>query len=167
LTKIKFVDMEKCIGCELCEKVCEFINKTARTNVSATKDGVLVPLTCLHCADPVCVKVCPTGAIYKDEDGFVLVKKNRCIGCKLCVAICPFGVPNTDSTKGFIIKCDLCLDRAHSDLPPACVEICPAGAISYVDEDQIIESSKSASLKLLNKKKVIQESKNKKQDSRG
>ncbi|MBN1683801.1 4Fe-4S dicluster domain-containing protein [Candidatus Bathyarchaeota archaeon] len=150
--------MEKCIGCELCEKVCEFLNEKARVNISSTIDGVLVPLTCLHCSEAACVKVCPTGAIYKNEEGFVLIKKNKCIGCKLCVMICPLGILSFDSDKGFIIKCDLCQDRANNDLPPACVEVCPAGAINYVEEEKI-ESSESLSLKLLQKKKVIQKEK--------
>src|SRR3546814_20585339 len=47
------------------------------------------PRSCLHCAEPDCVTVCPTGASYKrEEDGIVLVNEDICIGCKLCSWAC-------------------------------------------------------------------------------
>ncbi len=154
MTKVKIVDMEKCIGCELCEKVCEFINTKPRSKVIQTSDGILVPITCLHCATPICVEICPTGAIYRDPDGPIRLRPNRCVGCKLCVAACPFGVPDVDPVKGFMSKCDLCKERARDDLPPACVELCPAGAILF-EEYEEVEKSNSEAVKLLLEKRVI------------
>ena len=154
MTKLKIVDMEKCIGCELCEKVCEFINAKPRSKVIQTGDGVLVPITCLHCATPICVDVCPTGAVYKDPDGPIRIRPNRCVGCKLCVAACPFGVPDLDPASGFMKKCDICQERARDDLPPACVELCPAGAILFEEYEEVAKS-KSEAVKLLLEKRVI------------
>jgi Fe-S-cluster-containing dehydrogenase component len=147
--------MEKCIGCELCEKVCEFLNVKARVKIHPTEDGVLIPITCIHCTDPVCVNVCPTGAVYKDRDGFVRIRQNRCIGCKLCVVACPFGVPDIDLTRGFMTKCDLCMERAREDLPPACVELCPTGAMLYGEYEKAVDKSKSRAVELLVRKKII------------
>jgi formate dehydrogenase iron-sulfur subunit len=154
LTKVKIVDMEKCIGCELCEKVCEFINMKPRSKVVQTGDGILVPITCLHCDTPICVDVCPTGAVYRDPDGPIRVRPNRCVGCELCVAACPFGVPDVDPVRGFMRKCDLCKERARDDLPPACVELCPAGAILFEEYEEVAKS-KSEAVKLLLEKRVI------------
>lgn len=155
MTKVRIVDMEKCIGCELCEKVCEFLNVKPRAKVQSVRDGVLVPIVCMHCTNPVCVDVCPTGAVYKDKEGFVRVRRNRCIGCKLCVVACPFGVPDTDPAKGFMTKCDLCMERDQEGLPPACVELCPAGAMLYGEYEKVVDKSKSRAVELLVKKKII------------
>ncbi|MDP2899841.1 MAG: 4Fe-4S dicluster domain-containing protein, partial [Candidatus Bathyarchaeota archaeon] len=76
MARVKIVDMEKCIGCELCEKVCEFINSKPRAKMLQTGDGVLVPITCLHCTTPICVDVCPTGALHRDAEGPVRLTRN-------------------------------------------------------------------------------------------
>lgn len=31
----------------------------------------------MHCEDPVCVKVCPTDALHKNDEGIVLVDGER------------------------------------------------------------------------------------------
>ncbi len=156
MVRVKVVDIEKCIGCELCEKVCEFINSRPRAKIVQTGDGVLVPITCLHCTTPICVDVCPTGALHKDADGPIHLSRNRCIGCKLCSAACPFGVPDVDSSKGLASKCDLCSDRERQGLEPACAEVCPAGAILCGEYSEVVEASESKAVALLTGKKVLQ-----------
>jgi Fe-S-cluster-containing dehydrogenase component len=68
---------------------------------------------------------------------------------------CPFGIPEIEATKGFMTKCDLCMERAKEELPPACVVVCPAGAIVYGEYDKVIDKSKSRAVELLMKKKII------------
>ena len=59
------------------------------------------PRSCLHCEEPACVTVCPTGASYKRaEDGIVLVNEELCIGCKLCSWACPYGAREFDDDAG-------------------------------------------------------------------
>jgi Fe-S-cluster-containing dehydrogenase component len=98
------------------------------------------PRSCLHCAQPACVTVCPTGASYKRaEDGIVLVNEDICIGCKLCSWACPYGAREYDYDVGVMKKCTLCVDRIYNEnLPeadrvPACVATCPVGARHFGD----------------------------------
>ena len=98
------------------------------------------PRSCLHCEEPACVTVCPTGASYKRaEDGIVLVDESLCIGCKLCSWACPYGAREFDADEGVMKKCTLCIDRIYNDhLPeedrlPACVMVCPVNARHFGD----------------------------------
>ena len=98
------------------------------------------PRSCLHCEEPACVTVCPTGASYKrEEDGIVLVNPDTCIGCKLCSWACPYGAREYDQADGVMKKCTLCIDKIYNenleevDRVPACVSTCPAGARHFGD----------------------------------
>jgi Fe-S-cluster-containing dehydrogenase component len=98
------------------------------------------PRSCLHCEEPACVTVCPTGASYKRaEDGIVLVNADLCIGCKLCSWACPYGAREFDDYDGVMKKCTLCIDRIYNEnIPeaervPACVATCPAHARHFGD----------------------------------
>ena len=99
-----------------------------------------LPISCLHCEEPACVTVCPTGASYKRaEDGIVLINPDTCIGCKLCSWACPYGAREYDYTQGVMKKCTLCVDRIYNtnlepeDQVPACVKACPTGARHFGD----------------------------------
>ena len=118
---------------------------------------VFVPMACRHCADPDCVKVCPTGATYKRDDGLVLIDADKCIGCRACVAACPYGsrtfveetgpyYPGQQASPyeavfsgrhqpGTVEKCDFCAHRIQQGRRPACVDTCPALARSFGDLD--------------------------------
>ena len=105
---------------------------------------------CNHCDNPPCVRVCPTRATWKREDGIVMMDFHRCIGCRYCMAACPYGsrgfnwmdpkphipAPNPDfptRTKGVVEKCNFCEERLVRGLMPACVEACPQKAMAFGD----------------------------------
>jgi Fe-S-cluster-containing hydrogenase component 2 len=132
VAKVLVISPEKCTGCRTCELACSF-SKTkcfnpqnaAVTVFQYDEAAVSVPVTCLQCEDPSCMKVCTVGAITKDKDNKVLVNKNKCIGCKLCIVACPFGNMSYNSVEKTMVKCDLC------DGNPKCAELCTSGAIQY------------------------------------
>ena len=105
---------------------------------------------CNHCDNPPCVRVCPTQATWKRDDGIVMMDWHRCIGCRYCMAACPYGSrsfnwedprphikePNPDfptRTKGVVEKCTFCDERLDKGQPPACVEACPEKALVFGD----------------------------------
>ena len=111
--------------------------RPARASAGRT---VHFPKSCLHCATPDCVTVCPTGASYKrTEDGIVLVDEDMCIGCGLCAWACPYGARELDRVMGVMKKCTLCIDRIYNEnleevaRVPACVATCPASARHFGD----------------------------------
>jgi molybdopterin-containing oxidoreductase family iron-sulfur binding subunit len=98
------------------------------------------------------VRVCPTQATWKREDGIVAMDWHRCIGCRYCMAACPYGSrsfnwmdprpyiknPNPEfptRTKGVVEKCTFCTERLAGPgghpRPPACVEACPEKALVF------------------------------------
>jgi molybdopterin-containing oxidoreductase family iron-sulfur binding subunit len=109
-------------------------------------------LLCNHCDKPPCVRVCPTQATWKREDGIVMMDWHRCIGCRYCMAACPYGSRsfnwfdprphikdlNPDfptRTKGVVEKCDLCEELLAQGKPPACVAACPEKAMVFGNLD--------------------------------
>jgi molybdopterin-containing oxidoreductase family iron-sulfur binding subunit len=107
-----------------------------------------VMVLCNHCDNPPCVRVCPTRATWRRDDGIVMMDWHRCIGCRYCVAACPYGSRsfnwkdprpslaqiNQDfptRSKGVVEKCTLCEERLAKGQPPACVAACPAKALVF------------------------------------
>ncbi len=163
------IDLDICVGCHACAVNCKEWNSgghsapmTDRDPYGAEPSGVWFnrihtyevtndrdagqsrtvhfPRSCLHCEEPACVTVCPTGASYKRaEDGIVLVNADTCIGCKLCSWACPYGAREFDEDDGVMKKCTLCIDKIYNenldetDRVPACVATCPAGARHFGD----------------------------------
>jgi sulfite dehydrogenase (quinone) subunit SoeB len=110
------------------------------------------PKSCLHCEDPPCVPVCPTGASYKrKQDGIVLVDYDKCIGCKYCTWACPYGAREYDEMLHVMKKCTLCVDRIYDlslpekDRLPSCVKACPTSARLFGD----IHDAQSAVSKMI------------------
>ena len=95
--------------------------------------------SCMHCTNPACVTVCPTGTLSVDPStGFVVIHEENCIGCKYCSAACPFSVPHYHGTESKVNKCTACIDRIEQGLTPACAKTCPPKALKFGDRDEMI-----------------------------
>jgi len=124
----------RCIGCRTCELACAFAHGTAgqlgcaRVRVYPTGPEQHVPILCLQCSEAACVRVCPTGALVRNEEtGAVELNAARCVRCRLCVVACPFGNLQVEPQPGGgVIKCDLC----GGD--PACAKFCPTQALQML-----------------------------------
>lgn len=166
------VDTHRCIGCHTCGVACKMENNLPDTiwwNRILTEGGKgmdtfagsyetatkrYFTVSCQHCQNPACTKVCPVGATYKDEEtGVVRQDYDKCIGCRMCMAACPYtGVRSfnweephyaldfalgdaaiPEHQKHVVEKCTLCNHRLAREEEPACVAGCPAYARFFGD----------------------------------
>lgn len=134
-----------CIGCGLCEVFCLVEHSLSRDILKAflrerpralprirveRRDDLSLPVQCQHCAEPLCVYSCLSGALWREpESDLVHLDTRKCMGCWTCVMVCPYGAIRPDGQRGVAAKCDLCPERAV----PACVAACPNEALLCVD----------------------------------
>ena len=141
----------RCTGCKACIMACNDLNDLSSGMRfrkvleygnglwSQNDDGTFahevfayyLSFACNHCSQPVCVQVCPTGAMHKEEDGVVSVLVEFCIGCGYCQLSCPYKAPKVDRELGHSVKCNACKDFVRDDREPACVSACPLRALAY------------------------------------
>ncbi len=166
------IDAKRCIACNSCAVACKIENNLPNDvwwNRVVTVGGenldspegeypnlnmYNITISCQHCDNPACVKVCPVGATYKDpETGVVRQDYDKCIGCRMCMASCPytgvrsfnweepqyhldFAIGSPDAAphqKHVVEKCTMCWHRLAKGLQPACVEVCSARARYFGD----------------------------------
>ncbi len=131
------IDSRKCLNCKACVVACRAENQVplghSRNWIGEEHRGTwpklmasFEPEQCHHCANPSCVRVCPTGASWQRDDGIVLVNEEDCIGCRYCVVACPYGARFFREDKGVVEKCTFCANRLARGEMPACVETCPS-----------------------------------------
>lgn len=59
----------------------------------------------------------------------------KCSACGACARACPYGVPSF-GPDGKMRKCDACIERQRAGMLPACVKVCPTGALVLLTEDE-------------------------------
>jgi Fe-S-cluster-containing dehydrogenase component len=134
------IDNRKCIGCHACSTACKSENEVPlgvyRTWVKYVEAGFFPDTRryfqvtrCNHCANPPCVRICPTEAMYQRADGIVEFDSKVCIGCKACMQACPYDAIYIDPESHTAAKCHYCAHRTDIGLEPACVVVCPEHAI--------------------------------------
>jgi len=135
-----------CIGCHACTVACKTEHEVPlgvdRTWVKYIEKGTwpdtsrsFSVLRCNHCTDAPCVAICPTGALFKRDDGIVDFDTDICIGCKACMQACPYDALYIDPHDHTAQKCNYCAHRVDVGLEPACVIVCPEQAIIAGDLD--------------------------------
>ncbi len=150
------VDTTRCIGCRNCEVACATENGlpvpdnkdksvfdsrrdmtpdqwTVVNRFDTDAGEIFVKKQCMHCNQAACSTACLTQAMWKTEDGPVIWRASKCMGCRFCMVSCPFVVPKFEyhSANPKIQKCILCYERLEDGGIPACVESCPVDALQF------------------------------------
>ncbi|UCB50431.1 MAG: carboxypeptidase regulatory-like domain-containing protein [Deltaproteobacteria bacterium] len=114
-------------------------------------DVAYLPIPCMHCEDAPCIKAAKKDAIYKREDGIVVIDPEKAKGQKNLVESCPYGVIYWNEEKSLPQKCTFCVHLLEDGWEqPRCVQACPTGAMSvvYAEDSEMEKVKKSESLEV-------------------
>ena len=169
------IDTQRCVACHACTIACKQFNHlpngvlynnvltdggeymdTCRGEYPNNLHRCYYSMSCQHCSNPACVKVCPVGATFKDpETGVTRQDFDRCIGCRMCMAACPYtgvrsfiweepkyvidwhfgDIDAPMHQKHTVAKCTFCYQRISKGKTPACMTVCAARARHWGDLD--------------------------------
>lgn len=152
-----YLRQDRCIGCFTCQIACKDKNdlavgqnfrrvyEFAGGSYRQTGEGLVndvyaywLSMSCNHCAEPICIKHCPTGAMQKrSSDGIVFIDQTKCIGCRTCSRVCPYDAPQFNPGTGKTGKCDMCKDLLAKGEKPVCVTSCPMRVLDYGTVDEL------------------------------
>ena len=171
MSKSIFIDTTICTGCRACQVACKqwhdlpaektknmgtFQNpqdlsfdtyKLVRMNeemVNGRLEWLFFPDQCRHCVDAPCLETAfDENAIFRDPTtGAILyTKESQKLDADEISGSCPYNIPRK-AADGTLAKCDMCNDRIHNGLEPACVTACATGAMTFGDRDQMLALAK-------------------------
>lgn len=164
--KVFVYDLDKCNGCHNCQIVCkdehcdndwspiakkqpdtghfwckvdeEVCGKTPLVRVNYLSHH------CNHCDNAPCMKAAPE-AIYKREDGLVIIDPEKAQGNKGIVNACPYGEIYWNEELQLAQKCTGCAHLLDDGWAvPRCVDACCTGALRFGEEEDFAEELKNA-----------------------
>jgi Fe-S-cluster-containing dehydrogenase component len=149
------IDLDKCLDCNNCFLSCkdEFIdNDWPGYSAAQPKHGhrwmnilrkergqfpkvdvAYLPVPCMHCENAPCISKGRQGAVYRRDDGIVIIDPGKAFGQKGIVESCPYGAIWWNEERNIPQKCTWCahlLDAGWKT--PRCVQACPTGALRFV-----------------------------------
>jgi Fe-S-cluster-containing dehydrogenase component len=178
---VMVIDLSRCKNAGKCKKACSKMHylpedrsyvKIERMQDAETTAPYWMPMTCFHCDNPPCTKVCPVDATFKLTDGRVAIDNDRCIGCRFCMVACPYSArvfnwgedlykmtdEEVENAKnhtacsshalGTVEKCDFCPHITKNNELPDCVTACPNGVFYFGDEVEDVVSNGDETVRL-------------------
>ena len=158
--KALVIDVSKCNGCYNCQIACKdehcgndwmpyakpqpdtgqfWLKMVEEERGTVPKVRVTyTPTLCMHCDEAPCIPACRFEAIYKRDDGIVIIDPEKCNGCGDCINECPYKAIYLNEDLSVAQKCTMCahlLDRGWKE--PRCVDACPTEALKFGEEDEL------------------------------
>ena len=156
------IDLNKCVGCYDCQIGCKdehcgncwmpYAESQPDTgqfwmHVKEEEHGArphvkvsYIPVMCQHCEDAPCMKVAENGAVYRREDGLVIIDPEKAKGQKQIADVCPYHAVFWNEELQIPQKCTGCahlLDRGFPISVPRCVDNCHMDAIQFGEESEL------------------------------
>lgn len=151
------INISKCVACYTCFVACKdeyWDNDYPPYTVTQPRHGQFwmslvkkergkypwvkvahMPLPCMQCDQAPCIEAAKDGAVYKRNDGIVVIDPQKAIGQKQIVKSCPYNVIFWNQEKKLPQKCTFCAHRLAEGKTPRCVQSCPSEAIKFGDLD--------------------------------
>lgn len=170
MAKVFCIDVAKCSGCYNCQFACkdehcnnEWLPYAAKQpmtgqfwlgieeHVEGSKPKIkihYIPVLCNHCEDPACMKAAKNGAVYKREDGLVIIDPEKAKGQKEIAEACPYGAVFWNEELSLPQKCTGCAHLLEEGKVPRCVDVCHTGAIQFGEESEFADFIDGASVRI-------------------
>ena len=162
--KVMVIDVSRCNGCYNCQIACKdehvdndwtpyakpqpemghfwmHLHEIERGQYPKVKIAY-TPQPCMHCQDAACIKAAHNNAVYRREDGIVLIDTEKSQGQKQLVEACPYGSIYWNETLNIPQKCTFCVHLLGDGTikQPRCVESCPTGSLIFGEYDDLEKS---------------------------
>ena len=160
MSKVFVIDVARCSGCHNCQLSCkdehcendwrpyaapqpptgQFWMKVT-DHVQGTIPKVKIhylPRMCNHCANAPCIAAAKDGAVYRREDGLVIIDPEKAAGQRAIADACPYGAVWWNEELSLPQKCTGCAHLLdHGGKLPRCVEACPTDALKFGEEEDL------------------------------
>ncbi len=163
------IDVAKCSGCYNCQLACKdehaqndwmpyakpqpltgqfWCRVTEHVQGTIPKVRIhYISRLCNHCRNAACMAACDPEAIYRREDGLILIDPAKCTGCGKCVTACPYDAVFFNEQEHIAQKCTGCAHLLdHGAKQPRCVEACPTDALQFGEEADLQDLIEGASV---------------------
>jgi len=172
MSKSFFIDTTLCTACRACQVACkqwhdlpaeETKNRGTYENpadlsfdtyklvrmreevIGGKLKWLFFPEQCRHCVEAPCLDTAgDASAVYKDAatGAIIFTANTKGLNVDEIIESCPYNIPRK-GPDGTLAKCDMCLDRVHNGLLPACVKTCPTGAMNFGERSEMVALAKS------------------------